>query len=199
MKLGALFLILIIGFACQKEAETLTDSVEAITDAENPAMEDPYRKIKNVNGFNIAVTYVPNAENNDQANGNEKHDQSVHFIMEIEADGKHKKGNFLYNEVQGVGDFKDNVNYWNFTIIEDVRIVVNETPFNVVLSNMENTYTLGDNRKIHFVAVPPTDDFNIENNPIQELRFVYDDVMLGIGITKFTFKAEDFKTIPNKI
>jgi hypothetical protein len=199
MKLLALFLILIIGFACQKDAEALTDSSEIMADAENPASDNPYSKIKNVNGFNIAVTYVPNAENSERPNGNEKPDQSVHFIMEIESDGVRKNGNFLYNEVYGVNDFKDNVNYWNFSIIEDVRIVVNDIPFNVVLSNMENTYTLGDNRKIHFVAVPPTDNFNIENNPIQELRFVYDDVMLGIGITKFTFKAEDFKTIPNKI
>ncbi|MFT5821467.1 MAG: hypothetical protein ACI8ZM_002720 [Crocinitomix sp.] len=197
MKLGALFLILIVGFACQKEAEALTDSSEIMSDAENPVSDNPYCKIKNVNGFNIAVTYVPNRSSLTALNEDVEPDQSVHFIMEIESDGKRKTGNFLYNEVNGVGDFKDNVNYFNFSIIEDVRIAVNGIPFNVVLSNMENTYTLGNNRKIHFVAVPPTQEFEVTN--IQEISFVYDDEVLGIGLTKFIFNAKDFKTIPNKI
>lgn len=197
MKLGALFLILIIGFACQKEAEALADSSEITTDEVNLESDNPYYKTKTVNGFNIAVTYIPNQVDGVGANANEEPDQSVHFLMEIESDGKRKTGNFLYNEVNGVEDFKDNVNYFNFSIIEDVRVAINGTPFNVVLSNMENTYTLGDNRKIHFVAVPPSQEY--EETNIQEISFVYDDVMLGIGLTKFIFHAEDFKTVPNKI
>mgnify|MGYP000002888321 CR=1 FL=1 len=197
MKLATLFLILIIGFACQKEAETLMDSSETTKEEISTKSDDPYYKTKTVNGFNIAVTYIPNIENNAASNSNHEPDQSVHFTMEIEADGKRKKGNFLYNNVSAVGDFKDNVNYFNFSIIEDIRVAVNDTPYNVVLSNMENTYTLSDNRKIHFVAVPPTEGFEAQN--IQQISFIYDDVTLGIGRTKFTFNAENFKPIPNKI
>lgn len=197
MKLSILFLILIIGFACQKESEMLLDASELTMEEVGPESDNPFYKTKTVNGFNIAVTYLPNQENEAASNPNEKPDQSVHFTMEIEADGKRKKGNFLYNNVSGVGDFKDNVNYFNFSIIEDIRVAVNETPYNVVLSNMENTYTLSDSRKIHFVAVPPTEDFEAQN--IQQISFIYDDVTLGIGRTKFTFNAEDFKPIPNKI
>ena len=163
MKLIALFFILIVGFACQKETEKMVDSTETSTDNSNSKSDNAYYKTKSVNGFNIAVTYIPNQV--DALNTIKSTDQSVHFVMEIESDGERKKGNFLYTDVNGVEDFKDNVNYFNFSIIEDVRVAVNGTPYVVVLSNMENTYTLDNNRKIHFVAVPPTQEFeeiNIE-------------------------------------
>jgi len=202
--------LILVFFSCSKDESTIENtelSSSVNTDwKSNPAFG--YHKTKNINGFNIAVTYLPNSsavsktdiEENTYADDSlNAQDNSVHFIMEIESDGVQRNGNFLYKDVNQLSDFKDNVNYYNFSILEDVNVFVNNSEFNVVLSTMENTYTLEDKRKIHFVAVPSTPAYDVKNNPIQELRFVYDDVILGVGKVKFTFKATDFKPIPNKI
>jgi hypothetical protein len=207
-------IILLVCLSCAKD-ETTIEQNEALSVTDTNWQSNPeygYYKMKTVNGFNIGGTYLPASfllaeeldkreetivEEKDSLEQN--YSNSVHFIMEIESDGERNKGNFLYKDIYGLDDFTDNVNYYNFSIIEDISVQVNGTPFKVVLSNMENTYTLSDNRKIHFVAVPPTQEYGLEAKPIQELLFVYDDEMLGIGRTQFTFRAQDFKTIPTKI
>ena len=199
MKIISVLFLIILGFSCLKndELETVSDDSVPIDVTTHSNDYNGYRKSKTVNGFNIDVTYIPNAPNTGPLDTENEADQSVHFLMEIESDGAKHEGNFLYKDVNGAEDFKNNVNYFNFSIIDDVSVAVNGTQYKVVLSNMESTYTLGDNRKIHFVAVPPSQEFEKIN--IEEISFVYDDVVLGIGITKFSFNAKDFKPVPNKI
>jgi len=170
-----------------------------------------YYKSKTINGFKIGVTYLPGDHLLEKELAKEGallaqtdsiedfYKNSVHFTMEIESDGVVNKGNFMFNDVYNQNDFSQNVNYYNFSIMEDVQVHVNGSPFQVVLSNMENTYNLDDKRKIHFVAVPKSEQDNLQNKPIENLLFVYDDEKLGVGYTKFRYEANEFKPIPNKI
>lgn len=183
MKLIVFLLAIGIGFSCQKQVESWNSLKEEEQQAETSQIE-PIKtnfQTKTVNGYTISVTYEPSSPE----------DESLHFLMEIEADGEHRTGNFLYHDVADRSDFKANVNYFNFEIINDVSVEVNNQLYNMVLSNMENTYTLDDRRKIHFVAVPPQE--HSHNEIIQKISFVYDDTELGIGKTKFMFNPISHK------
>lgn len=190
--------MLVVLMGCKK-----TDNAIPVDDGLNfthhPVEKDPYRKTKSVNGFNISVTYKPDetlVPKHPEINAQQK---SLNFVMEIVSDGKNRDGNFLYKDAEGMAGFKQNVNYFNFSIIEDISVSVNGVAFNVVLSNMENTYTLSDARKIHFVAVPPDSGYDVEPLNSNTISFVYDDYMLGVGRTKFIFNTPEIKPIPNKL
>ncbi len=191
MKLIVFTTILWIVFSCQKQSDQLvsTDEEAVELDSSHPERQEMYNQSKTINGYTIAVTYLLTGERDDGTSVQEcPTDQSLHFLMEIEADGQDRTGNFLYHEVYDASDFTANVNYFNFEIVNDVSVEVDDYPYQVVLSNMENTYTLDDKRKIHFVAVP------LEKSPLQKqgqrISFVYDDTVLGVGKTKFIFNTQ---------
>ena len=188
---------LLLLFSCGKEE---VDYDNAVFSTEQEQLEDwrtnssfGYYKEKKVNGFRVGVTYLP-----ELYPPKEVENQSVHFLLSIAADGEKHRGNFLYKNASGQQDFASNVNYFNFHIQDDVQVFVNGEPYAVVLSNMENIYTLGNGRKIHFVAVPQSSGTSISPDAFEKLTFIYDDSTLGIGYTKFTFETEKFKSISNK-
>lgn len=155
-----------------------------------------YYKKKKVNGFLLGVSYLPTVPI-EGANIDSSVNYSVHFILEIATDGKKSQGNFLYKDAGNQQEFTNNVNYFNFYIDEDVTIMVNGMYYKIALNNMENTYTLNNSRKIHFIAVPVSTETSVHPDNIEELIFIYDDSTLGIGYTKFTFEAKNFKPISN--
>jgi len=133
MKSVAIFFLILVFAACQKTDETIR-IVDDVNLVDTDLDDNPYEKSKTVNGFNISVTYKPDKQLMPQSKQLNGQQNSLNFIMKIGSDGKKHSGNFLYKDAQGMGGFKENVNYFNFSIIEDVSASVNGVEFKMVLS-----------------------------------------------------------------
>ncbi len=166
-------------------------------------------KIRKVNGLELKVKYLPedyliNRELKNIKNaGNRQRDSlaalykgSLSFCLSMGPDAE--KGNTNDIMLQGLRTYQEYTQRsqaMNFEMEQYVSIHCGDREYRPVLSALQNTYGLGQQRDILLVFVPK-DKNDKQLEKAAELDLVYADELFGLGTLHFVFAQEDIKRIP---
>lgn len=123
------------------------------------------------------------------------------FLLSVKPDEREensKISDVMYLGVTNMSDYKERVLLMNFEMKEFLQL---QTETNVVyspvLTNMENTYSLGNGRSITCVFAPLKDKKEFNNTSTLDL--VWDDEIFESGRNHFVFNRKDFSSVPRLI
>lgn len=177
-------LAIVIG-SCQKELNL--SAYESF--CSNP--ENGLRKEADSNGFLLSVKYEPsqlligrqglsNIEAEDYGVDNYEHFQ---FQIKLISGGNI----LLHNETPSINEVT-RINHFSFNAKNDFYLIQNEDTVACDLAHYSRNYNLSPTIDLS-LAFPKIDK-------ISDWQFVYTDKQFNIGRTKFMFKAEDLKNLP---
>ena len=111
--------------------------------------------------------------------------QSLYFIFTISPREGRAAGDVMYSGVNDYPDYKQRVQALNFGIKDYWSLRTEAGEFAPVLSNLENTYSLTDYRKLHIVFAPP--DSTVHFHDLKPWDVVFNDEVFGTGVSHFVY------------
>jgi len=168
-----------------------------------------YTKTRNVNGLKVTVRYLPpegralqeleqGPEHNQAAYQKllEEYRYASAFVMTIGPDHeKGAQGDIMYRGLQNYQQYAERALQMNFDLETQVELVTdNGRKYKPVLSTMENTYGLKEERSVYFVFSPVQAKEELSN--ANNLDFVYEDNLFELGTLHFEFNKSELQDIP---
>ncbi len=157
---------------------------------------------KRISNIQLSATYLPsqylalNEQPNDR-NQLEKikkeYDNTVTILFNI-APSDQGDGDIMYQGVSEYKEYTERMYSMNFSIGQYFTLNTPSGSYKPVLSNLENTYSLKNNRKITLVFAPNENEDELIKQPFYDI--VYEDEILGTGMHHFRFTRDDINNIP---
>lgn len=155
---------------------------------------------KDIGNYTIAIKYLPqdyltlkefetpytNIDKKKFDETSKKFAGHHYFLMRI-TDSKTGQS-VLRSNGADYGKYAERLNYFAFNAQNDFKLVDGIDTIDCVLHHFENNYSLSPINDITIVFPKKT----IDNNMV----FIWNDPVLGLGTIKFAFDKEDLKTIP---
>lgn len=164
---------------------------------------------RSVNGVVVTVNYLPPEYNalkemeSTGLRGQKQYDSlltyyknSAAFVMTLAPDEskKNNSGDIMYKGVKNFKEYIERALALNFNLENEVDLEVNGSTYTPVLSSLDNTYSLSNDRKINFVFAPVKDKEEMIKAIYYD--FVYHDSSFDLGTLHFFF---DKKKIENNL
>lgn len=195
------WIILILLFGCKLTPEDGQSYQAWLSDPDNEL-----NKVKQTEVFELSVQYLPTTYRVWQEM--QKHPQwtetqqdsiykvmekSLYFIFTIAPREDKASGDVMYSGIQEKSDLEQRVNALNFGMSNYWQLKTSQGEYAPVLTNLENTYSLTDFRKLHLVFAPA--DTTIHFQEVPQWDLVFNDEVFGTGIHHFVFFQGDWKEV----
>lgn len=120
--------------------------------------------------------------------------KSLHFILTVSSGGAFKNSDVMMTGVGSYEEYADRMILLNFRMSEMIQLRIGERVVSPVISNMENTFGLTEDRKIHIVFAD--DSFPEQLSEFPEMDFVLNDQVFETGTSHFVFLKDELNRIP---
>ena len=198
MYIQLLLLLILMSSCSKKEIKDIPSFGEWINQTENGLI-----RIKKINNLKLSVKYLPPEylalrEVSEVHNSTrimydsllKLYKKNSTFILNISPEGANGNKDVMYAGVNNYKEYKQRVFDLNFDFSSYVFININDKLYPAKLSNLENTYSISNDRNFYLVF---SDSILNTGNDID---FVFDDEIFNTGISHFEFQAKDLKKIP---
>lgn len=200
--LAIAFLVCLGLSSCSNEA-TYKDYVAHINNPDNGLV-----KTKTIGGVKVSLRMVPSQfwaykdikgdKSQRQLDSLDKlYNESYNFILSLGNTEENKDKDIMYKELGGVEEFRERADMMNFNLGDYCWINTSSGEVHPVLSNMENTYGISKERKIHFVFGKKSEEVDLTS--LDGLKVSFDDPLFGTGKTNFVFSKSDINNIPKLV
>ncbi len=190
--LMALVFSLMLIFGCEMEKEMFEpELVQYLSDPENGLV-----KTRQYDQVVWQLKLMPGAfqQVNQDLEAGEAHGNSLHMMLTVSSGTAYKASDVMMTEIGSYEGYADRMIRLNFRISEMVQLHIGDRVFLPVLSNMENTFGLSEDRKIHIVFASTTFPKQLSDFP--EMDLVLNDQVFDSGISHFVFLKDHLKRIP---
>lgn len=190
---------LLLLWGCSSSPNDESSYLEWIADPDNGLI-----KVKQTEIFEMKVQYLPSSyrawkeiQTQPLLSDTQKDsihlatEESLHFIFTIALREDKASGDVIYSGVNDKADFEQRVYTLNFGMEQYWALHTNLGEYAPVLTNMENSYSLTDYRKIHLLFAPSNTSTHFHEADQWDL--VFTDEVFGTGIHHFVFFKEDWE------
>jgi hypothetical protein len=123
------------------------------------------------------------------------HDDQLSFVLNLAADGEHAQGDVMYAGVNDAESYKRQAFNLNFSWDQYVELRCGDQRYVPVLSTLENTYGLTQDRNVILVFAPPLAS-DSAFYASETLDLVVHDEWFGTGSQHFKFQRADLQKVP---
>lgn len=204
---GCIVAFFLIAGCGRKEIRKVEDYLSFVNSEENGLVIK-----KQVNGFEIKITYLPpdyltyrelseeeNALKSKIDSLKKYYSKTMTFMMTITPDKEKRKGEdaVLYG-IRNYAEYKERLYNLNFEMENNISIETGALSLKPVLTSFENSYGLSVGRSILFVFAPSETE-QVEFYNSENIDFIYDDELFDTGINHFIFKRKNIENTPQLI
>ncbi len=174
--------LLVLTAACNREKSLSYDELISYVAKEKNGL----KKKRNVSGYLFDVQLVPHTlDSSSIADHSSEHYQK--FVIKIQPEGASQRGILDY-QIESQNDFFYRLEYYTTYVENDLYLVTDSDSISCSFSHFERYYGLSPHNTL--VAYFEKPGYN------GDLQLIYDDKVLGTGIVKFLFRADDINNIP---
>lgn len=202
---AVLFVLFFSSCSCFQQEKELSDYLTWLNNESNGLVKKKY-----INGLIFTAKYLPPdylvyQELKDDTLYTDSHKDSLldmyahnmTFLLTVQPDERDKESDIadvMYLGVKNMNDYQERVMLLNFEIKEYLHLEAKNASYSPVLTNLENTYSLGSGRNITCVFSPLKD--KNEFSKTDTLDLVWDDEIFESGRNHFVFVNQDFSSLP---
>lgn len=126
----------------------------------------------------------------------QKFSNILQFLLTVEPGKVYQHSDVMISGVESYDDYSDRMMKLNFNIADMIELRFGGSSYRPVLTNMENTFGLSNDRKIHVVFADP--DFPDQLALCTKIDLVLEDRVFETGISHFIFEESFLRKVPNQ-
>jgi hypothetical protein len=201
---GTLLLVIVLVFltGCQNEITDMQSFHQWINDPSNGLT-----KTKHVGDYKITVKCLPSEflalrEVKEETKPTQpiydsllsSYKNTLTFLLMISATSPESQQDPMFKELEGLPEYKERAGEMNFNMDSYVSIKTSSGEYKPVLTTMENTYGLRNQRVVYIVFADDKHDGGLLNQP--KWDFIFNDEIFNTGINHFVFQSSDLADMP---